>query len=92
MGRVVEEPVSIVEELSFDYTKASPDAFVPLVSCGGGHCGFECPENVGVGRRLVPPNHRLQLTISLTLPESDYNRNLGVFQVFVFHCFVKNGL
>ncbi|KAJ0966973.1 hypothetical protein J5N97_023890 [Dioscorea zingiberensis] len=73
MRRVVEEPVRIVEELSFDYTKASPDAVVPLFSCGG--------ENVGVGKRPVPPNHKLQMTISLTLPESDYNRDLGVFQV-----------
>ncbi|KAF8700997.1 hypothetical protein HU200_033889 [Digitaria exilis] len=31
--------------------------------------------------RLVPPNQRMQLEISLTLPESDYNRRLGVFQV-----------
>ena len=32
--------------------------------------------------RLVPPNQRMQLEVSLTLPESDYNRRLGVFQVF----------
>ncbi|CAM0952648.1 unnamed protein product [Alopecurus aequalis] len=32
-------------------------------------------------RRLVPPHQRMQLEVSLTLPESDYNRRLGVFQV-----------
>lgn len=31
--------------------------------------------------RLVPPNQRMQLEVLLTLPESDYNRRLGVFQV-----------
>ncbi|KAL6655164.1 hypothetical protein ACP70R_005990 [Stipagrostis hirtigluma subsp. patula] len=31
--------------------------------------------------RLVSPNQRMQLEVSLTLPESDYNRRLGVFQV-----------
>ncbi|CAD6218392.1 unnamed protein product [Miscanthus lutarioriparius] len=31
--------------------------------------------------RLVPPNQRMQLEVSLTLPESDYNRRLGVFQI-----------
>ncbi|CAA6673007.1 unnamed protein product [Spirodela intermedia] len=34
-----------------------------------------------LGRRLVPPGRRLKSTVSLTLPESDYNRNLGIFQV-----------
>ncbi|EAZ45474.1 hypothetical protein OsJ_30127 [Oryza sativa Japonica Group] len=32
-------------------------------------------------QRLVPPNQRMQLEVFLTLPESDYNRRLGVFQV-----------
>ncbi|CAA7410217.1 unnamed protein product [Spirodela intermedia] len=36
-----------------------------------------------LGRRLVPPGRRLKSTVSLTLPESDYNRNLGIFQVKV---------
>jgi hypothetical protein len=39
--------------------------------------------------RLVPPNHRMQLEVSLTLPESDYNRRLGVFQVYVLQVLVK---
>ncbi|KAF0924416.1 hypothetical protein E2562_010083 [Oryza meyeriana var. granulata] len=31
-------------------------------------------------QRLVPPNQRMQLEVFLMLPESDYNRRLGVFQ------------
>lgn len=29
----------------------------------------------------IPLNHKMQLTVSLTLPESDHNRELGIFQV-----------
>ncbi|XP_020163721.1 seipin-2 [Aegilops tauschii subsp. strangulata] len=62
VGKVVEEPVQVTENLNFDYTKPSPVAFVPV-------------------GRLVPPQQRMQLEVLLTLPESDYNRRLGVFQV-----------
>lgn len=88
MRRVVEEPIQMTEELSFDYTKTSPEAFVPIVPCVG--CLVSSKEFSIVThefRRLAPPNQKLQLTISLTLPESDYNRNLGVFQV----CILNNG-
>ncbi|CAL9760829.1 unnamed protein product [Musa acuminata subsp. burmannicoides] len=84
MRRVVEEPIQMTEELSFDYTKTSPEALVPIVPCVG--CLVSSKEFSIVThefRRLAPPNQKLQLTISLTLPESDYNRNLGVFQVRV---------
>lgn len=85
MGRVVEEPVRMTSELNFDYTKASPDAFVPLPPCDGAVCGSECGlQGGGWGQgswRPVPPKHKLQMTISLTLPESEYNQKLGVFQV-----------
>lgn len=37
-------------------------------------------------QRLVPPNQRMQLEVFLTLPESDYNRRLGVFQVHFAVC------
>ncbi|KAL0328401.1 UNVERIFIED_CONTAM: Seipin-2 [Sesamum calycinum] len=36
-----------------------------------------------LGRRPIPYNHKLQLTVSLALPESDYNTKLGIFQVRV---------
>lgn len=82
MGRVVEEPLQIMEELNFDYTKPAPDALVPVESCNGGlGSGGKAGAWKPGGWRLVPPNHKLQLTISLTLPESDYNRKLGMFQV-----------
>ncbi|ONK80295.1 uncharacterized protein A4U43_C01F16040 [Asparagus officinalis] len=34
-----------------------------------------------LGPRALQKNHRLQLVVSLVLPESDYNRKLGMFQV-----------
>ncbi|GJY92302.1 small nuclear ribonucleoprotein Sm D2-like protein [Tanacetum coccineum] len=38
----------------------------------------------GFGRtRVIPFGHELQATVSLMLPESDYNKNLGLFEVGV---------
>ncbi|XP_057462771.1 LOW QUALITY PROTEIN: seipin-2-like [Actinidia eriantha] len=76
---VVEEPIQMKETLTFDYTKNSPVAFVRIISCPGEHRGIEY---LGAPR-FIPPKHKLQVTVSLTLPESDYNRNLGIFQARV---------
>ncbi|XP_074565632.1 seipin-2-like [Curcuma longa] len=82
MHRVVEAPVSMTEELSFDYAKPIPEALVPVTSSYGCFGYGETIDVVGHEfRRLVSPKKKLQLTISLELPESDYNRKLGVFQV-----------
>ncbi|XP_042446319.1 seipin-2-like [Zingiber officinale] len=84
MRRVVEAPVSMTEELSFDYAKPIPEALVPVTTSDGCFGSGETIDVVGHEfRRLVSPNKKLQLTISLKLPESDYNRKLGVFQVRV---------
>ncbi|XP_022720958.1 seipin-2-like isoform X2 [Durio zibethinus] len=87
MRYLVEEPLEIKGTLNFDYTKSSPVAFVPIVSCAGVGCGVKGMEKIDVGKntrsRVIPPDHKLQVTVSLTLPESDYNRNLGMFQVRV---------
>ncbi|MQM10389.1 hypothetical protein Taro_043281 [Colocasia esculenta] len=87
IGSVAEEPLRFTEELSFDYTKASPVATVPIMSCHAVECGEDCGVNIDVGmwrgRRFIPANHKLQTTVSLTLPESEYNQKLGVFQVKV---------
>ncbi|KAI7757999.1 hypothetical protein M8C21_018720, partial [Ambrosia artemisiifolia] len=84
MRFVVEAPVSRIARLSFDYTKDAPMAFVPLMGCSGRDC-FRCDEKIGYGdvgvSRVVPLGRKLQATVSLTLPESGYNRNLGNFQV-----------
>ncbi|XP_022715723.1 seipin-2-like isoform X2 [Durio zibethinus] len=87
MRYLVEEPLKIKEMLNFDFTKSSPVAFVPVVSCAAVGCGMKCMEKIDVGKnvgsRVIPPDHKLQVTVSLTLPESEYNRNLGMFQVRV---------
>ncbi|KAA8524025.1 hypothetical protein F0562_010544 [Nyssa sinensis] len=88
MSRIVEEPIQTTETLNFDYTKTSPVAFVPIMSSGvglpSGLISKDSVESVKhAGARVIPYNHKLRLTVSLTLPESDYNRKLGVFQVRV---------
>ena len=84
----MEKPIRMREVLNFDYTKHSPVAHVPIISCDGvvgGGKGSENNNNVGVwkwrGERVIPYKHKVQVTVSLTVPESGYNRDLGVFQV-----------
>ncbi|KAG9159440.1 hypothetical protein Leryth_010983 [Lithospermum erythrorhizon] len=84
---VVKEPLRIKENLNFDYTEKSPVTYVPLAPQPTGDHLVEYKENVqdlgNMGGRRIPPNRKLQVTVSLKLPESDYNRNLGIFQVRV---------
>ncbi|CAL1410448.1 unnamed protein product [Linum trigynum] len=87
MKFLVEEPLQMRQELNFDYTQSKPVAFVPMVSCPGLGCGVDCKDGVGEIRsfrqRVIPPKHKVQATVLMTLPESEYNRNLGMFQVRV---------
>ncbi|RAL44730.1 hypothetical protein DM860_003489 [Cuscuta australis] len=89
ISHLVEEPMKMVENLNFDYTEKSPVAFVPITGCQGlnGKIDFRGHQpDVGQVDGMhfsIPPKHKLSATVSLTLPESDYNRNLGVFQVRV---------
>ncbi|XP_062018278.1 seipin-3-like isoform X1 [Rosa rugosa] len=68
MKHLVEKPIKTIETLNFDYTKTSPVALVPLMS-----------SSVGV----IPYGHKLRMIVSLTVPDSEYNHRLGVFQVRV---------
>ncbi|KDO77958.1 hypothetical protein CISIN_1g010745mg [Citrus sinensis] len=87
MRFLVEKPIQIRETLNFDYTKNRPVAFVPVMSCDCAFSGVNCKEKKelpwGLGPRVIPIGHKLQVTVKLTLPESDYNRRLGIFQVRV---------
>ncbi|KAL2494655.1 putative adipose-regulatory protein (Seipin) [Forsythia ovata] len=85
--RLVEEPIRLKGSLNFDYTEKSPVAFLPIIACPEVSHGAYLVKNPEIGKasglRVIPPNHKLQVTVSLTLPESDYNQNLGIFQVRV---------
>ncbi|XVF87261.1 hypothetical protein PTKIN_Ptkin18bG0104800 [Pterospermum kingtungense] len=87
MRYLVEEPLKIKETLNFDYTKSSPVAFVPIVSCAGVGLSAKHMEKIDFGKsmgsRVIPQDQKLQVTVSLSLPESEYNRKLGMFQVRV---------
>ncbi|KAK4487584.1 hypothetical protein RD792_005766 [Penstemon davidsonii] len=84
---VVEEPLRMQRSLNFDYTEKSPVAFVPIIAYPELSHDTDIFEKGEIGKasglRVIPPNHKLQVTVSLTLPESDYNQNLGIFQVKV---------
>lgn len=85
MRRLLEEPIETTMALNFDYTRTSPVAFAPLASNGLSTPLISKPITED---RPIPYNHKLQLTVSLTMPESEYNRKLGIFQVFFKSCFV----
>ena len=93
MSYVVDEPIQMKEVLNFDYTKSSPVAFVRVISCSGIEFGWKFGNMDEVGkstslsswRQVIPA----QATVMLTLPESDYNRNLGIFQVISFALIVR---
>ncbi|KAK9706853.1 hypothetical protein RND81_07G156400 [Saponaria officinalis] len=79
---VVEEPFQLKQPLNFDYTKSKPHAFVPITSCRTVECGEKIGDvSGGSSVTVIPRNQKLQATVIMVLPESDYNRNLGIFQV-----------
>lgn len=71
----VEEPVVVRRVLHFDYTDAEPSAVVWF--------------GVGVKGRVVPAGHTARVCLELLMPESDYNRHIGVFQVFIWLGFIN---
>lgn len=89
MHNFVEEPIQMIEPLYFDYTKPHPVACVPPEYCAmvmnksfeGNSVKERGRKNAVSLPRLIPPHHRLEVGLVLTLPESDYNRNIGIFQV-----------
>lgn len=64
----MEEPVILREPLYFDYADGNPKA---VFSFGGGY-----DNDAG-----VPLGHTMYVSLFLLMPESDFNRDIGVFQV-----------
>ncbi|KDP26868.1 hypothetical protein JCGZ_18026 [Jatropha curcas] len=64
----VEEPVFLRERLFFDYTDVNPKAVFSFDSIKRRQMG-------------VPIGHTFHVSLELLVPESDYNRQIGVFQL-----------
>ncbi|CAO2143286.1 unnamed protein product [Urochloa humidicola] len=62
----VEEPVTVRQQLYFDYTEAQPSAAVTL----GGARGV-----------ALPAGHSVRVSMALLLPDSYHNREVGMFQI-----------
>lgn len=77
----MEEPVVLREQLYFDYADAHPKA---VFSFGG----EDYSHKYYVG---VPVGHTMYVSLFLLMPESDFNRDIGVFQL-VAEALSKEGL
>ena len=76
-----EEPVFIGERLHFDYTKAHPVAAFSF-HCDSGCQGYT--HQINYKRNMgVPVGHTFYVSLVFLMPESDYNREIGLFQVRV---------
>ncbi|XP_076955134.1 seipin-1-like [Bidens hawaiensis] len=67
---LVEEPVHLQERLYFDYREAHPSAVLDF--------GIEEYDKLG---KSVPVGHSCNVRLVFVMPESDYNRDIGMFQV-----------
>ncbi|GMG99935.1 hypothetical protein Nepgr_001775 [Nepenthes gracilis] len=70
----VEEPVFVREKLYFDYTDFHPKAVFSFTDGGVG-------EGWKKTRGGVPVGHTIYVSLVLLMPESDFNREIGVFQL-----------
>lgn len=73
----VEEPVFVRERLHFDYTESNPEALFTFGGREGFYGNYQKRKQTG-----IPIGHTSYVSLVLLLPESEFNRNLGVFQVW----------
>ncbi|CAH9073000.1 unnamed protein product, partial [Cuscuta epithymum] len=74
----VEEPVLLRERVNFDYTEAHPKATFSFHEQYYYKGGNFLVKHKTLG---VPVGHTFYVSLLLLMPESDYNRELGIFQV-----------
>ncbi|CAM6089068.1 unnamed protein product [Calypogeia fissa] len=78
---LVEKPLAIQQPLDFDFTLARPVAVLPLFPPKEIERIKNLPPEKVVKTRVIPLGCKFLVTVTLTLPESDYNMKLGMFQV-----------
>ncbi|CAN6575291.1 unnamed protein product [Malus baccata var. baccata] len=75
----VEEPVFVRERFHFDYTEPHPTAVFAFGSANDIYQDKSSYSRKHVGG--VPVGHTLHVSLVLLMPESDFNRGIGVFQL-----------
>ncbi|KAL6146941.1 hypothetical protein ACLB2K_057617 [Fragaria x ananassa] len=85
----LEEPVVVREMLHFDYTQANPKAVFVFGGSGSlqglaAGSGINYFKTISRNKRMpvgVPVGHTYTVSLELLMPESDFNRAIGVFQM-----------
>ncbi|PRQ41533.1 putative Seipin family protein [Rosa chinensis] len=83
----LEEPVVVRDRLHFDYTLAHPKAVFVFggsgLAAGSGADYFKIIISSNSRRMAmgVPVGHTFTVSLELLMPESDFNRHIGVFQM-----------
>ena len=82
VNRFIEGQVVIWEALNFDYTKEHPTAIANILprQIIGKEKGYFLDKEVTVAHAF-PPSHIYHIIVHLTIPESPYNHEIGMFQV-----------
>lgn len=92
--KFVEGEVVIREGLHFDYTKTHPVAVVHVLPQHIIHrskgFSFNLPDKEVMAARAFPASHKFQVTVHLTVPESEYNHQIGMFQVRMYRLFASS--
>ncbi|XP_065874757.1 seipin-1 [Euphorbia lathyris] len=72
----VEEPVMVKDRVLFDYSELNPKAEFEFGEIRVNDDGIKRSK-----KELIPIGHSFHVSLELLMPESDYNRHLGVFQL-----------
>jgi seipin len=80
-NNLVAEPFVIKQSLDFDFTQPKPVALLPLFSKKEIERIQTIPPHKNLNTRVFPVGSKFHVTVLLTLPESDYNLRLGMFQL-----------
>lgn len=90
VNRFIEGQVVIREALNFDYTKEHPTAIVNLLpqQIMGKAKGY-FPDKEVMTAHAFPPSYIFHMIVHLTLPESQYNQEIGMFQVYIVFVFTN---
>lgn len=83
INTMMEDPIVIRQVLHFDYTQPKLATLLPLFSLKEVERIQNLPRDKVVKMRVIPLGNWFHVSVVLTLPESNYNMKLDMFQVTI---------